>query len=312
MRVTLVHNPSAGDERHTGEHLLEKLKEAGHDGRLVSGKKGLRKSLEDPGDLVAVAGGDGSVKEVALALAGRDIPMAILPIGTANNIAKAVGSLGTFDELIAGWRKAERKRLAVGTVATRWGAMRFVESAGVGLFAELVTRGPDEIDENSAGLTGPAIDRALLLLQQIVAERKPTFRELKLDGKDLSGEYLLVEAMNIPSIGPNLPLAPGTDFGDGKLELVTVTERERKAVAEYVRARLAGDAARLKLPRRTGERVVLRASPGELHVDDDTWQSDPDHAHHRGSESGEGEVTIALGDDGVEVLVPARGERPRS
>ena len=81
--MTLVYNPFAGDERHEGEHLLERLEEAGHDARLVSGRKKLARQLEDPGELVAVAGGDGIVKEVAVALAGRRVPMAILPLGTA-------------------------------------------------------------------------------------------------------------------------------------------------------------------------------------------------------------------------------------
>jgi diacylglycerol kinase (ATP) len=306
VRVTLVHNPSAGDEQHTGEHLLEKLKEAGHDGRLVSAKKGLEKKLEDPGDLVAVAGGDGSVKQVALALAGSDVPMAILPMGTANNIAKSLGSLGTFDELIASWRKAERRRLAVGTVATRWGAMRFVESAGTGLFAELVIRGPEEIDDNTAGLTGHAIDRALLLLQRLVADRHAIRRHVELDGTDVSGEYLLVEAMNIGLVGPNIPLARGADFGDRRLELVTISERERDAFAEYVRARLAGEAARLELPRREGEQITLHASPSELHVDDDAWNTKPDLAERKQADAPEGKVTIALDEEAVEVLIPAR------
>jgi diacylglycerol kinase (ATP) len=305
VRVTLVHNPGAGEEQDVERMLLEKLKAAGHDARLVSGKKDLEKKLEEPGDLVAVAGGDGSVKQAALALAGREVPMAILPIGTANNIAKSLGSLGRFDELIAGWRKAERRRLAVGTVATRWGAMRFVESAGTGAFAELVIRGPEEIDENTAGLTGPAIDRALLLLQRILEERHPIHRHVELDGNDLSGEYLLVEAMNIGLVGPNIPLAPGTDFGDRRLELVTISERERGVLAEYVRARLAGEATRLDLPRQSGERVVLHASPRELHVDDDAWNTKPDHAERKEADAPEGKVTIALDEDAVEVLVPA-------
>jgi diacylglycerol kinase family enzyme len=306
VRVTLVHNPSAGDERALEGMLLEKLKAAGHDARLVSGKKGLDRKLEDPGDLVAVAGGDGSVKQVVLAVAGRDVPVAILPIGTANNIAKSLGSLGTFDELIAGWRKAERRRLAIGTVATRWGATRFIESAGTGVFAELVIRGPEEIDENAAGLTGHAIDRALLLLQRILEERHPIHRHVELDGTDLSGEYLLVEAMNIGLVGPNIPLAPGADFGDRRLELVTISERERGALAEYVRARLAGEATRLELPRHSGARVVLHASPRELHVDDDAWTTQPDHAGRAEVDMPEGKVTIGLDEDGVEVLVPAR------
>ena len=41
MRVTLVHNPAAGDEQHEGDDLLEELAAAGYDARLVAGKKKL-------------------------------------------------------------------------------------------------------------------------------------------------------------------------------------------------------------------------------------------------------------------------------
>ena len=309
MRVTLVHNPGAGDELHSAKRILKELAEAGYDARLPSAKKeGLEKALADPGDLVVVAGGDGSIKRVALELAGRGIPMAILPVGTANNIAKSLGALGSFSELIAGWRRAERRRLTVGTVATRWGSMRFVESVGVGVFTELVTRGHSEVNDSTSGLTGHAIDRALLLLQRIVAERAPRFRRLEVDGADLSGDYLLVEVMNIPLVGPNIPLAPRADYGDEQLEVVTVGEREREVLAEYVRARLSGGAAPPELTTRRAARVVMRSSPVELHVDDEEWHLEQPTGEGAPEPSlDEGEVTIALEDAWVEVLVASHG-----
>jgi diacylglycerol kinase (ATP) len=296
VRVTLVYNPSAGDEQHEGEHLLERLEEAGHDARLVSVRKKLARRLEDPGELVAVAGGDGSVKEVAVALAGRKVPMAILPMGTANNIAKSLGLLGSVAELIAGWPEAERRTLRVGSMTAAGGTMPFVESAGVGLFAELVSRGREEVDDNAAGLTGHAIDRALLLLRRITEQRPPLLRRVTLDGADLTGEYLMIEAMNTPLLGPNLPLAPGADCSDDLLDLVLVGERQRAAFRDYLSARLGGSAAKLALPVRRGRRVELQASTAELHVDHDAWKPEGN-----GSER---DVRIELGGEGVEVLVP--------
>jgi diacylglycerol kinase (ATP) len=310
VRITLVHNPAAGDERHDGDDLLEELAAAGYDARLVAGKKKLekklKKGLEDPGELVVVAAGDGGVRRVALALAGRDIPMAILPTGTANNIAKSLGVSGTVSELVAGWQRANRRTLRIGTVSAAGGARRFVESTGIGLFAKLVTRGNEEAHENAAGLTGNPIDRALGLLQRIVSEQAPEFRRLALDGTDGSGEYLMVEAMNIPLAGPNVQLAPGADLGDGWLDLVTVSERERKLVEEYLRARLAGEAAPLELPVRRCRRIQLGAAPDELHVDDGAWEPEKAGASTRESEPLPGEVTIALEEESVEVLVPTR------
>jgi diacylglycerol kinase family enzyme len=309
VRVTLVHNPEAGDERHSAKGIAKELAEAGYDARLRSTKKvGIEDALEDPGELVVVAGGDGSIRKVALAIAGRGIPMAILPIGTANNIAKSLGVLGSVRDLIAGWRRAERRRLSVGTVATRWGTMRFLESVGVGVFTELVTRSSAEVSENTGGLTGHAIDRALLQLQRIVAERAPRFRRLEVDGSDLSGDYLLVEAMNMPLVGPNVPLAACADYGDEQLEVVTVTEQERGLLAKYLKARLAGGAAPPELTVRRGGKVTMRASPGELHVDDEGWR--PEQPVGGGvpvPDQNEGEVSIALEHTVLEVLVDPRG-----
>jgi diacylglycerol kinase (ATP) len=308
VRVTLVHNPAAGDEQHSGDDLLEELAAAGYEARLVAGKKKLEKklekALEDSGELVVVAAGDGGVRRVALALAGRDIPMAVLPIGTANNIAKSLGVFGAVHELVAGWRQAKRRKLQIGTVSATGSVMRFVESTGVGLFAELITRGAEEAHENAAGLTGNPIDRALVLLQRIVSERAATFRRLVLDGTDISGEYLMVEAMNIPLAGPNVQLAPGADLGDGRLDLVTVSERERKLVEEYLRARLAGQAAPLELPVHRGQRIQLRAVPEDLHVDDEVWEPETTRVTTRAVEPHPGEVMIALEAKSVEVLVP--------
>jgi diacylglycerol kinase family enzyme len=313
VRVTLVHNPAAGDERHSAKRILKELAEAGYDATLESTKKkGVQKALEDPGELVIVAGGDGSIKRVALALAGTGIPMAILPIGTANNIAKSLGVLGSMRDLIAGWRRAERRRLTVGSVVSRWGTMRFVESVGVGVFTELVTRGDAEVDDNTGGLTGHEIDRALLLLQRVVAERKPRLRGLTLDDTDLTDEYLLVEVMNIPLVGPNVPLAPGADYGDDRLDVVTVTEREREVLAEYVRARLSGGAAPPALTVRQAVRVTMQASPNELHVDDTPWSPEQPAGKTTPRPSlDEGKVKVAMEDTSVEVLIGGAPEPER-
>jgi diacylglycerol kinase (ATP) len=234
MRVTLVHNPGAGDQRQSPKRILKALADSGYEAELAArGRKGLVKAMKAPGDLVVVAGGDGSVHRVAIALAGRGVPIAILPIGTANNIAKSLGITGSMQDLIARWHYDNRRKLAIGTVSAPFGTERFVESVGVGAFTELVARGHEEVGENAAGFTGHEIDRALLLLQRIVAERAPTPRRLDIDGRDASGEYLLVEAMNTRMVGPNIPLAPQADSSDDRLDVVTAGNAERKVRGRF-------------------------------------------------------------------------------
>src|SRR5205085_12423826 len=104
MRVTLIHNPTAGDESFSATKLTALIEQAGHEVSYQSSKKDYKSALKEPADLVAVAGGDGTVRKVAIQLLGRNIiPIAVLPCGTANNIAKSLSITESPPELIAGW-----------------------------------------------------------------------------------------------------------------------------------------------------------------------------------------------------------------
>ena len=88
MDVTLIHNPSSGDKNHSAERIRSRIEDAGH--RLTYRSVADQDWDDDLGrqtDLVVVAGGDGTVGEVMKQLAGGATPLAILPAGTANNIA---------------------------------------------------------------------------------------------------------------------------------------------------------------------------------------------------------------------------------
>src|SRR5215813_12881952 len=73
MKVTLIHNPDAGDDQQlSADALLELICRAGHTARYQSSKdESWQSALEQPCDLVAVAGGDGIVGAVAKTLIGR-------------------------------------------------------------------------------------------------------------------------------------------------------------------------------------------------------------------------------------------------
>jgi diacylglycerol kinase family enzyme len=256
LRVTLVHNPGAGDEEHSAESLRATLAEAGHDVRYVSSADGWEAALAEPADLVAVAGGDGTVCDAALALAGGDVPLTLLPLGSANNIARTLGLDGRDPAALArAWSSAPRRPLDLGELRAGDGApARFVESAGGGVFADLLLRDraleadPDGEEKRRHGRR---------LLREAVAEAQPRRWGLRLDGRDLSGDYLAVEAMNIREIGPNVALAPGADPGDGALDLVLVGPEHGDLRAP---------------PVHRGRRLALRFPDGcPLHVDDEPW-----------------------------------------
>jgi diacylglycerol kinase family enzyme len=79
MKVTLIHNPKAGGGEHPSvEELLALIRGSGHAVTYLSSNDAdSDQALDEPGDLVAVAGGDGTVGAVASQLVGRRVPIAV-------------------------------------------------------------------------------------------------------------------------------------------------------------------------------------------------------------------------------------------
>src|SRR5688572_9509552 len=136
MHALVIHNTESGSGSPTPSELTSWFRDAGLDVtyQAATGNDLLRE-LDDAMDLVIAAGGDGTVTKVAKRLVGRDRPLAIIPLGTSNNVASALGIRGEVPEIIAGLPTASRRRLDVPTARAAWGNSRFIESAGLGVFA---------------------------------------------------------------------------------------------------------------------------------------------------------------------------------
>jgi diacylglycerol kinase family enzyme len=110
---------------------------------------------------------------------------------------------------------------------------------------------------------------------------------------------VLLEALNLRYVGPNLHLAPGSQPGDGQFDVVLVTEAERARLLEYLdkwqdnRERLA------VLPTRQGRRLQMEWTGFELHIDDKLRPKEDAEP-----EETAGLVEARIGNDSVEFLVP--------
>lgn len=232
MRITLVatataHGPAVDD-------LVALLADAGHEVEHRPTPEDWHPLLQDPGDLLVAAGGDGTVRTTVLAAAEAGCPFAILPFGTANNIAKTLGIVGDVRHAIASWELDAARAFDLGEVL---GVGRFVEAVGGGLFAQLLRRG-SEVEE-SPTVMGRETDRALAVLAELVREVPPAAWRVVVDGRDCSGEYLAVEVLNVRFAGPNVPIAPDADPGDGLLDVALVGDAHRAPMARYLEGRLA-------------------------------------------------------------------------
>ena len=271
VRITAVFNPSAGDgvDKHALKALLEG---AGHEARVVSSRKGWRTALRKPADLVVAVGGDGTICEVALELAeaSDDRPMAILPFGTGNNVGKTLGLVGDARRVVDSWAAGTARPLDIGQVAAPWGEARFVESFGAGVIAALVDSGKATDDW---AVLGRETDRALHRLGVLLADEKARSWSVTVDGASHDGRYVAVEVLNIKFVGPNLPLAPDADPGDGLIDVILIGPDERGALRDYAAERLRMAASPLPaLPCVRGREIQLVAPAGvRLHVDDQAW-----------------------------------------
>src|SRR5688572_27370690 len=242
------------------------LADAGHKVRYKSSKDdGLKKALKKEADLVVVAGGDGTVGRVTRRMAGRGVPMALLPSGTANNIARTLGQLERpFEELVRGWADARRVQLDVAVAKGPWGERNFVEGIGVGLFASLLGRS----ETRQPKKTKQPVEDALERLKRQAEKCEAVEIAAKLDGKDISGRYLLLEALNLRYVGPNLHLAPDSQPGDGQFEVVLVTEEERPRLVHYLEQWQQNRERLSVLPSRRGKKLQIEWTGYELHIDD--------------------------------------------
>lgn len=277
MKVTLIYNPDAGiDDQPTGDDIVKLIRAAGHSVALQSSKEiGWEKALEWTADVIAVAGGDGIVGKVAKRAIGKAAPLAILPMGTANNVANALGLADKpLDQLIAGWTSARRREFDVGAASGPWGSTYFVEGLGMGLFTDTMSRldARKNIDIAHHNLTSKKLASVLEIMSYRL-EACPALRlKLTLDGRDLSGEYVLAEAMNIRCVGPNLCLAPGADPGDGLLDVVLVADNERQQLERYLSDRLEGKSDCAVLNVYQGRHLHIECERLPIHIDDDVHQ----------------------------------------
>ena len=305
MRVTLIHNPGAGRQgKNDAERLVDLLEHAGHDVRYQSSKDdGWKKALKKPAELVVVVGGDGTVSRVARRMAGRGVPLAALPAGTANNISRSLGLVERpFEELIRSWPEARRVKLDVGIVEGPWGERRFVEGLGTGLFARLLAVGSGKsIKKLKSKNPKEKVDRTLARLRTRAQRAKPVELKAWLDGKDISGRYLLFEALSIPYVGSNLFLAPDCKPGDGHLDVVLVTDAERARLVKYLESWQKNRERLAVLPSHRGKRLTIEWTGFEVHIDDKLWPKEDDEANPPAR-------IDARIDGAVEFLVPPRSK----
>jgi diacylglycerol kinase (ATP) len=271
--IKLLHNPTAGDEGHTKKKLTPLIEEAGWECRYSSTKEKGWEIIEPDTEFIAVAGGDGTIRKAALTLLDRKfsdkkLPIAILPLGTANNISKSLGITGEVEDIIATWKTSEVKKYDIGRIEGLDKIHFLVEGFGYGIFPRLM-KVMKKVEKERKDTPEKALQTALEELLHLILSTEARHYHILIDGNDHSGKFLLAEVMNSRSIGPNLLLSPNADPGDGSFEIVLVPEDDRQKLADYVKSRIAGEEASFDFPVIPGSKVEIHTEDTLLHTDDE-------------------------------------------
>lgn len=265
----IVVNPAAGtgDGTRVGRRAARLLARAGHDVHELSAttsaraRDQARRALADGIDALVVVGGDGMVHLGVDVVAGTDVPLGIVAVGTGNDVARSLGlPRGNVDRAVdvidralrTGPRRVDAMRAAPpGATSARWcaGVLSCGLDAAVNARANTLTRP-----------RGHA--RYLRALVPELAAFRPYGYRVQVDDKVWRSAGTLVAVANTTWFGGGLPIAPGAVPDDGLLDVVLagpLTRRDALGLFPRIYRGRHVDDPRVQLLR--GRRVVVEPEP---------------------------------------------------
>ena len=268
MNVWILCNEDAGRGL-SADDMRKLVEKAGHAVYGVADRYDAHTPLPDGGlDLIVAAGGDGTVADAAEVASRTSTPLAIVPLGTANNIAASLGVTGPPDELISTWSKARRLPFDLGRARTASREWLVVESVGGGLVPAGIGRAQAEQKKRPEMPPPLEVAEAVAAFRDALGDLRGHRWKLVVDGQQISGEFLLVEILNIRSIGPNLVFGPKAVPFDGYFDVVIAEETHRNQLLGYLEQRAHDGNGHLALPCYRAREVAIE-NCAEMHIDDE-------------------------------------------
>jgi diacylglycerol kinase (ATP) len=223
--IRVLVNPSAGRGRGAArlDHLRILASAAGA-GFVMSRSatdviEQARRAAVDGVERFLVAGGDGTAHYAVQGLAGTPCALAMIPLGTGNDLAAALGAPRRLEEAWA----AALSRPVRSIDLLRVGDTYAVGYAGVGFDSE-VTRVANRVRR----LRGPLV-YAYAVLRTLASFVPPRMR-LVHDHATFEGRVMFAVVANLPSFGGGMKIAPEARIDDGLLDLVLVREIPRRTL----------------------------------------------------------------------------------
>jgi diacylglycerol kinase (ATP) len=169
-------------------------------------------------DVVVAVGGDGTLNEVVNGLDGRDTPLGVVPLGTANDFARQIGVPKDADHAMDVVLLKEPMRMDTASLNGR----RFVNVSSGGVGAEATAETPTQ-----AKATLGALAYAITGVRKI-AGFAPYHGRFRGDDFELDGEFLLFGVGNGRATGAGTLITPRASVTDGLIDVCIVEAMARR------------------------------------------------------------------------------------
>lgn len=231
-RARIIYNPTSGRElfkRHLPE-VLEKLEKAGYETSCHAttgagdATNAARIAVERKYDLVVAAGGDGTINEVVNGLAEQEYrpTLGIIPVGTTNDFARAIGVPRNIDGACDVIVEGNSVPIDIGRINDKY----FVNIAGGGRLTELTYEVPSKLKTMLGQLA------YYLKGMEMLPSIRPTEVSIEYDGKLFEGEIMLFLVSLTNSVGGFEKLAPDSSMNDGLFDLLIL---KKANLADFIK-----------------------------------------------------------------------------
>jgi diacylglycerol kinase family enzyme len=220
------------------------------------------RAIHDGCDVVFVCGGDGTVMAAATAMAGCEVPLAVLPAGTGNLLARNLDlPIDDEDQALRIGIEGRTLDLDVGAIEDR----KFAVMAGLGFDAAMMRDAPEGL-KNAVGWPAYGVSAAKHLRGRGIALTVTVD-----DGEPVARRVRTVIVGNVGRLQGGVPLLPDAKPDDGLLDVVLIAPRH---IVDWLR--VAGrvlrraDVPDRRMERFRGRHIVveaLRSQPRQLDGD---------------------------------------------
>jgi len=301
----LIVNPGSGTASGRGK-LLEQaarcLKKQGIDVDVAVAKPKeraipiVRQAIKDGYKTIIAMGGDDTIEAIIRGMAGSKVRLGMIPVGTANNLAKGLGIPEDVEQACAIIAAGKFRKLDLGLARVgKRKKLPFFELVTVGIAAAIY---PEALRVRKGRL-----DRLKTAIQKAWHHEIRPKITLQMDGEsEVTVESMQVIVSNVPLIGLNMLVTPHASTDDGLLDVALFPNFTKAELLAYsTRVMNQGTTDDGKIQRYRASSMTIRSAPKQAVMAD-------------GVMLGKGKVKIKVWPGALRVYTPPVGsgvEKPQ-